>query len=257
MPWPFGPEGSKRSWESIDGMGEPRPNEPTQLRPDLAPRVRNEDSVVAEIVRARGDTLWKVGAMARRMSNDLKDAVVVLHDSSRSALRRFESLPRRKQLMWVAAPYLGAAFLVGLLLALNSAAHGPVAISPISTAIAEPAAPPVTPMPDLQPVTPPAPAVERTPEPPPAPAPEPVLRELPVRAVLYVRPDIRYNAAAHLRARSQVTVYTDFPAPEGWVLAVSEKGTVGYLEAARLEGAPADRRPHRHKKKRVRPRRRK
>jgi hypothetical protein len=232
VPWPFG-EKSDADWSS----------RPVGTLEEMdAPNVRREDSVIAEIARARSDKLWKVGVVARRMSTQIKRSVDVLHDSSRSALRRFESLPRTKQIMWVAAPYLGAAFLVGLLMAFDEKETVEITASPVPMAEAKPQAPEVPEVPEVvtQPVK--------------APEPQGFKKEthqLPVHATLYARPDGELKIA---RVRPQLlTVYPQFPTDEGWVLVVTEKGTVGYVEKARLEGDPEPK----AKKKKIRPRRRK
>jgi hypothetical protein len=229
--WPF-EEKSAPVWPPLD-----------------APNVRREESVIAEIARARNEKLWRVGAVARRMSTQIKRSVDVLHESSRGALRRFESLPRSKQILWVAAPYVGAAFLVGLLMAIDE--KETVAI----TAVPVPAAVEANPSPQPIIAEAAAAAVAEAPAPPTAPAPRsPMVKErhqLPVYATLYARPDDELKVA---RVRPQLlTVYPDFPTEEGWVLVMTEKGTVGYLERARLDGDPEPK----TKKKRVRPRRRK
>lgn len=209
----------------------------------IPPNVRREDSVIAEINAARNEPLWKVGAVARRMSTQIRGAVDVLHDSSRGALRRFESLPRSKQIMWVAAPYVGAAFLVGLLMALDDEESVEISAVPVPAAIAAKPAPKPVQAKVVEAPSLPAPA---------APKVERETHQLPVHATLYARPDSDLKVA---RVKPQLlTVYPDFPTEEGWVLVVTEKGTVGYLEKARLDGDPE---PKKGKKKKVRPRRRK
>src|SRR5688572_29072683 len=246
--WPFG-DTERDPPRSMDAKWAPRPIHmtieemlpPEAIPPEkVKPNVRREESVIAELAQARSGSLHRAAAQ-------IKEAVDVLHDSSRSALRRFESLPREKQIMWVAAPYVGAAFLVGLLLAFDAGGDGPVEITPVTPAIAETLAPPIpTPTPEIARLAPTAPLTTAG----------PIAKEthqLPIRATLYARPDGELKIA---QVRPQLlTIYPDFPAAEGWVLVMTEKGTVGYLEKARLEGEPEP--SKKGKKKKVRPRRRK
>ena len=59
---------------------------------------------------------------------------------------------------------------------------------------------------------------------------------LTLRSALYARPDARSPRTARLRAGHIVTVFPSFPSPTGWVLARSERGTVGFISALHLTG---------------------
>lgn len=213
--------------------------------------LRRNESVLAEVAAERRSTLWRVHVAARRMSTELRAAVDRLQASTKSAVRRFETLPRKRQLMWVLAPYVGALVLILLLWAIGAS----------DADSAEPVPPPgrskVAPTP-VQEARVPAPAPEQAPptvEQPPArkPAPAPAelrteLHQLPVWSRLYTRPDAGYKIAAHLRPGTKVTIYPDFPTEPGWHLAESEKGTIGFIQQARLDGIPAKKKSRRRRR---------
>lgn len=237
--------------------------DPAQLPPSVAERLqpnrdvllRRDESVLADLEAARGGTLHRV------------------RDQSMAALRRFESLPRRKQLLWVMAPYAGALLLIVLLLYLRSPEPTQIPTQPTVVVAANGASPEAAPVePAGQPEKTAQPEATAQPEnavqpedtantaeaaakttpaaaneaaaviqaalakPEPSAAVQTQIHKLPIRASLFVRQDGDYKRAARLRAGAEVIVFTNFPTDEGWVLAQSSKGTIGFLPAANLKG---------------------
>ncbi len=245
--------------------------DPAQLPPSVAERLqpnrdvllRRDESVLADLEAARGGTLHRV------------------RDQSMAALRRFESLPRRKQLLWVMAPYAGALLLIVVLLYLRSPEPTQIPTQPTVVVAANAASPEATPVePEGQSEKAAQPEVTARPEataqpegtarsenaantaaagstpvaaneastaaviqaalakaePEPSAGVQTQIHKLPIRASLFVRQDGDYKRAARLRAGAEVIVFTNFPTDEGWVLAQSSKGTIGFLPAANLKG---------------------
>lgn len=221
-------------------------------------RLRRDESVLAEVIAERRSTLWRAAVAARRMSTRLQITATHLRDSTSGAIRRFETLPRHRQILWVAAPYVVALLLVLVLLffsrspdepaAANQARSAPAQAATESPKIAgektKPADPPVASSDDAQP----APKATADPDPPPL---RSEVRRIPVWSRLYVRPNTGYKIAAHLRPGTEVTLYPDFPTEDGWHLARSEKGTIGFIQQERLDGIRARkqaRRGRRHRR---------
>jgi hypothetical protein len=250
IPWPFETKRAPSlppsgSWQipprpihlTIEDLSAPA-HDSTPLVELTTPRVRGDASVIAELEAARR---WRMGS--------LKSAVERIQSHSMGALRRFEALPRRHQISWVAAPYAGAVLLVALLLLVGR--DEPVPISPEAPGPLEIA---------LVDEPPPAPAEA------PAPAPVDEVRaerhQLTVAAKLHVRPSRRAKVAAELDAGDQITVYPDFSDTAGWALAKTDRGTVGLIEQERLDGLPAEKvekigktgKKAKKKKRRARPR---
>lgn len=89
-------------------------------------RLKRTESVFAEAAKARGP-LWRVQLLARRATGDVVNALTMvghaaatmLGEKSVRAVRQFESMPRKKQILWVAAPYAVVLLLVLLLVQLR------------------------------------------------------------------------------------------------------------------------------------------
>jgi hypothetical protein len=241
---------------------------------EWTPPLRREESVIQEAAALRGGNLQKArsalsGLGARAMSSGLHAATRV-GEVSVLGLRRFEKLPRRAQVAWVVAPYALAA-LVALVLTLRSGepeeapaeatlvsapvpaeAPAPVTAAPVMAAAPVAAAAP-TPVEGAEP----APSPEALAEaaavhaaatakvaaalqvalPTPAPAGEALAGEakvLPRTSALYRRPDGKRAGAVPLSAGTALQVFPSFPAPQGWTLALTGKGTVGYLSLKHL-----------------------
>lgn len=212
---------------------------PTEFgAPDV--EIRNEESVVAEAMHIKSDTMWRVKQYARRASTVMSKQTYAiansLGDQSVAAIRRFESLPRQKQLLWVAAPYFVAAILVVVLLQVRTgepqAATNAIPALPETTEVAD-ATDNATDDVDVPLVAPRKKVADDDIGDPDIGAG--VERTLPRRTRLFSRPEAGPHSAK-LRKGAKVKVFPDFPAPDGFVLAQSAKGTVGFLSVLHLEG---------------------
>jgi len=161
-----------------------------------------------------------------RLRPSLLGAKKVVSQSGLSLVHRFERLPRRYQIAWVALPYAAAfALVVSLYLSRTQpveVASRPSTVPPVTTTPAP--APSAPSMPVEQPA---APAALQT-----------RVVTLTRPSALYIRPDATVIRSARLPEGHVVTVYVDFPCPEGWALGQSEKGTVGYISTLHLDGQP-------------------
>ncbi len=242
---------------ALPGSGRERGPWSTDPRLDIG--LRSPEEVAAEAASLRRGPLRALGAsLARLFGRGL--------ETTFSALVRFESLPRRRQLVWAIAPYVAA---LGLVLILFGLTRGPGEQAPLQIAAAPPSEPeldaragtvvrhriaPARPGESASRVVTIASrggmearsAEELEAEEPadvatPASAAQAMVGEpavLPVRSALFIRPDVQVARAARLPAGAHLTVYPRFPAPGGWVLAQSAKGTIGFLSRRHLAGQP-------------------
>jgi hypothetical protein len=216
-------------------------------------RLRRDQSVIADAVAARNG-LWKMQSLAKRATTDLASALSTIGylagravtNSSVAAIRRFESMPRKRQIMWVSLPYLVVGCLVLLLLQLREVpAQATVIVAAPEAQIETHHAldAPLT----QAPIPAPAPkgsdvlkaalgsATDK-----PIPAPRSITRpesvHVPISSSLRVKPDAGSAKVARLKANARVYVYRDFPTNDGWVLAQRPSGEIGFLIASHLEG---------------------
>src|SRR5262249_31310627 len=130
-----------------------------------AVRLKRNESVIAEAQKARKG-LWRIGFVAKRSATDVASAfstmghaaASIIGERSVNAVRHFESLPRKKQILWVAAPYAVVLFLVLLLIFLKEPSKaGATVIAPKMQAASmqalapQPAAPAPAPATPVQP----------------------------------------------------------------------------------------------------------
>lgn len=107
-------------------------------------RLRRDESVIAQAVLSR-KPLDRVQEVARRASADAAGALSnigaaaaeYVGQGSLQAVKRFQALPRKKQILWVAAPYAIVLLLVLVLIQLRDPARGAPSIVP--TGRSEPA----------------------------------------------------------------------------------------------------------------------
>lgn len=256
---------------------------------DYTPPLRREESVLEEAEALRHRNLFRLRRWGAGLKASLPDGLVRrapdvralarplvdrgvraasrVGDVSLVALRRFEKLPRKKQLLWVAAPYAVALVLVGLLIGSSADEE----VTPLAAEPTEPglvAAPPPAPEPAAEAAEAAAQApADEAPEPSSAPEravlmpaadaaePEPAgltteQVRLPRRTKLFVRADARSRRPIRLRRGTALTVYPDFPTPEGWRLVQTEKGTVGFVSALHLADQPDPRVDRRRRRRR-------
>ena len=258
---------------------------PFQVPPKSGPPVlRRAESVLEEAARVRsvGDRLRTgFGLVGRAVT-------VAVGESGMRIVRHFERLPRWQQVLCVATPYASALGLVAYLLF----GHTPnVEVAPVGAGIVsvetDGRLDRIAPNGDAAPTSssdgPQGPEAQATADPPnPTTATEPSLAAggpsiaeagpkeaapqpfrakvvtLPVSSTLFVRPDPTVGRSARLRAGHVVTVYPDFPSAEGWTLAQSERGTVGYISKKHLTGQrdPAYDAARKARRRRARSRRR-
>lgn len=227
---------------------------------EWTPPLRREESVIQEAAALRGGNLSKVkrslGGLGSALLERGMPLVSRLGEAAVRAIRRFEKLPRRTQIALVAAPYLLAALVALVLSARGGEEEVPteaqlVAATPEVVAPEPPAAP--TTSPDAVAAQAEAQAaahaeeVRQAAEAKVAAALQATLptadeaarmsgeaRVLPRASALYRRPDGKYKGAVPLSAGTPVETFDRFPAPEGWTLALTQKGTVGYLSLLHL-----------------------
>lgn len=248
---------------------------PTEFgEPDV--HLRREESVIADAMVVKNDALFRAREYARRASTVAAERGVrfasTIGEHSVAALRKFEAMPRKKQLVFVAAPYALAAVLVLVLLQVRSSepqaapANRVTPPAPVEAPVEAPvaaaaAAPAPTPAPEEIPLIAPRPtrAAPTT-----APKEEDlgrvnigasIERTLPRRTRLFSRPAPGKHSA-RLRKGAAVTIYPDFPAKDGFVLAQSAKGTIGFLSVLHLDGKPDPKIEKKRRNKRRRARRR-
>ncbi len=221
---------------------------PQAPMPEWTPALRRQESVIEEAAALRSgpsrylkDALRFVRAHA---PSGLTDRLLQLSARCGGAalrvLRRFERLPRRQQLFWVGAPYVAAMVLVVLLLSMRGGEQTATPVVPLTPATPSQAG--LTAAPALAAVVPapaPAPAVARDEAPVAAPTPKPpeavtLLR----RSKLFIRADAKSRRPISLRAGTELSVFEDFPAPEGWRLVQTKKGSVGFVSARHLNDQP-------------------
>lgn len=208
---------------------------------DWAPPLRRPESVIEEAESLRNHRAYQlkkawaqIAALWPQGAPDGTRALVSvarrLGEATLSVLHRFERLPRRMQVLAVAAPYLAAMGLVAYLL--SSRGQEPTAPTvALVVAAPEAAIAPVVPVPAAPPAdAAPVAAVVATP---PQWVNEPAT--LPRASRLFVRADARAKRPIPLRAGTELTVFTSFPAPEGWRLVQTKKGTVGFVSTLHLD----------------------
>jgi hypothetical protein len=66
-----------------------------------------------------------------------------------------------------------------------------------------------------------------------------VRRIMPIRSALFVSPSAKSVRAVQLKPGSEIQIYPEYPAPDGWVLARRPGAEIGFVPAAHLEGKPA------------------
>lgn len=251
------------------------------------PPLRRKVSVLAEAAAERR----RIGPRLRCAARKVFDLLSFATDGIAPLLRKFEALPRRRQFLLVLAPYLGALALLLFWLGGSSAVvryaastgEGGVAgagapAQPVAMGLAATTAGfrPVSPaddaarsavsraaptnagaLPSAQPSgLPRSSTLADRGARPEVDASARVLgraRVLPRASALYSRPTAEAHRAASLRNGHMVTVYEGFPAPEGWILARSEKGTVGFMSTLHLDGE-RDPRIDRHRRRKRRKR---
>ncbi len=257
------PSGRSFGSSARDDLAAPPPRRsergPWPTDPLLELGLRSPEEVAAEAASLRRGPLRELGA---GLSSLIGRGV----EGTLGALLRFESLPRRRQLLWAIAPYVAA---LGLVLVLFGLTRGPGEQAPLQIAPPPPSEPELDARADtvvrhrIAPARPgeSAPRVvtiaskggmeaksaaeleaeEPADAPTPASAAQAMVGEpavLPIRSALFIRPDVEVARAARLPAGARLTVYPRFPAPAGWVLAQSAKGTIGFLSRRHLAGQP-------------------
>lgn len=208
-------------------------------------QLRRDESVIAAAYAARSSPMARAKSFWARTRSSLQDGshslTSVLGETGLSALQRFEQLPRKSQLLLVAAPYVGALILALVLFQLRGKTDGAEALPP-----------PPAPTPASAVVAAIAPvqlsAAPKEPEPaivsPPKVTPlHGVKRVLLDKAILLGRPDLDGPQVVKLRPGTSLATFPEFPAPAGWILVQSEKGTVGFLEQAAFDRSPAPKAP--------------
>ena len=240
------------------------------------PPLRREASVLAEAAAERR----RFGYRIRSLFDQIGRAFPAAAEGVLPVIRRFEALPRRRQILLVLSPYLGALALLLFWFGKSSAVElqpntfesepiaGVVEVTSLdSEATVVPIATSGPPQAIVQTETDgrtrAAPPTVRSassetiePQTPSQPAAEPRLlgrvRTLPRASALFSRPSGTSNRAALLRQGHVLTVFETFPAPDGWVLARSEKGTVGFISTLHLAGKEDPRIEGRKRRKRRR-----
>ncbi len=146
-----------------------------------------------------------------------------LADLGEAAVARFERLPRWQQMLCVAAPYVLTLVVIARLLFPGTTSVD-VTIDSART------------LEGLTPGVGPSDGVSK------ASVAKPTMRTKVValrrRTALYVRPNNKARRATPLGRQQVITIYPDFPSPAGWVLARSEKGTVGFILTRHLAEEP-------------------
>jgi hypothetical protein len=225
-------------------------------------RLKRHESVIAEAAKERKG-LWRVGAIAKRATTEVASAlqnmgyaaVSVLGQRSVNAVRHFEALPRKKQIMWVAAPYAVVLFLVLVLVELKEPSRASATvISPASAAASieetghppAPAPQPATPAAQTQVADKPSGAEEKITPSDALPLVLPgdknsrisrsVWKTVPIASSLRVKPDPNALKVSRLKAGARAIIYPDFPTREGWVLAQRPGGEIGFMVASHIDG---------------------
>lgn len=275
------------------------------IQNEMPPSLRREASVLAEAAAERR----RSGHVLRSVLKKGFMAFPTAADSMLPVVRRFEALPRRRQILLVLSPYLGALTLLLFWFGRSSAVElesanpmsgieatplsGIVEVTsyrppahvhqgednhaafldtaspgsgdatdyvalPLGTEglarsadpdeIQEPRSGPPTRASDLDPAKSHSGATGD----PSAPQIQGVVRVLPRASAIFSRPSGGSNRAALLRKGHVLTVFERFPAPDGWILARSEKGTVGFVSTFHLQGESDPRVEGRKRKRRRR-----
>lgn len=251
------------------------PGTATQAR-NLMDSLRRDDSVIAEAMSLRRGPVHQVARVLQTIgkrthllvTEDLPaKARLLTHPGRRARLRaqwmgKYDGLPRATRRMIVALPY-GIALAVGLA-AVAIALRDPQ--PPIDLAVAPVIAADTLQPAEVAPAKVDAPAehtldlaaapaaVVATEIAPPTSSSDArtiasTTHTLPIISFLRAKPDVKSRRIATLKPGTEVTVYPDFPAPDGWLLATQPEGTVGYMVALNLEGK-RDQRFMKAKKKR-------
>lgn len=221
---------------------------PKAPMPEWTPALRRQESVIEEAAALRSgpsrylkDALRFVRAHAPKgLTEQLLQLSARCGGAALRILHRFERLPRRQQLFWVGAPYVAAMVLVVLLLSMRSGDEAATQVALTTPPAASQAS--LNPVPVVQAVLPPpapakpiaeaeAPVLAPTPKPPEA-------VTLPRRTKLFIRADAKARRPISLRAGTELSVFEDFPAPEGWRLVQTKKGSVGFVSARHLDDQP-------------------
>ncbi len=253
---------ASRAFGTNPPAGAPEGPAPHPEIEDWTPPLRRQESVIEEAEDLRHHHRAKLRNLSNRVraltqtgGPQISRAGVSfasrIGETAFAALRRFEKLPRSRQLLWVAAPYCGAIVLAFALFAARSANETP--IQPTSDTVELETQAPATPKAPVAAIAPKA-EVPIEPETQ-APAPVDVVPEVAVAAAseapaaqssepitlsrkskLFVRADAKSKRPIGLRKGTQVTVFADFPAPEGWRLVQTKKGSVGFVSTLHLEG---------------------
>jgi hypothetical protein len=223
-------------------------------------RARRSESVIAEAEAMRGGVGKKISVLSRRASTSFRDAMAggfevasYLGEGSIRAVRKFESMPRRRQILWVATPYAVVILLVLLLVHLrspdNTVASSTVQMKRPLTETDAQIAPPVQRM---------QAAAQVTPEPQPIPVPDPapvLVKEEPkrievtakisgtwqeVQALTFLRSRAEAKGAkvSRLDRGQKVVIYHEMPAKDGWLVAQKPGAELGFLKASALEPRP-------------------
>lgn len=203
-------------------------------------QLRRDESVIAAAYAARSSPMARAKSFWARTRSSLQDGsqslTSVLGETGLSALQRFEQLPRKSQLLLVAAPYAGALILALVLFQLRGKAEAtealPTPAAPVPAAVVAT----VAPVSLNTKVAEPEPAIVSPPKVTPM---HGVKRVLLDKAILLGRPDTEGPQVVKLRPGTSLSTYPEFPAPAGWILVQSEKGTVGFLEQAAFDRSPA------------------
>lgn len=269
------PAADRRQSFSGRAFGPNAPDEPLPAPSRIQPiaedsvNLMREESVMALAEAARAGRGARFVARARDWGDSIvqapRIASAVVAGASRSAWRRFLRMPLKNQLMVAAAPYLGIAVVVGGFLLLRAEPEAAtVPIAPIATQTEPTPKTVAAPVVPVAPIVPAAAPVAPAPAAPVAPAPAAPVAAAPVvaaesvapatktvekpvglqaeahtlaaRTTLWVRPEAGADKATVLRPGSVVALYRAFPAPEGWVLVQSQKGSVGFVSEAVLSG---------------------
>lgn len=230
---------------------------------DIAERhfkLRRQESVIAEAHAARAGVGGRVQGIARNASVAVKDVIAggfevasYLGEGSLRAVRRFEAMPRRRQILWVATPYAVVIVLVLLLLHLRSpekanakmiapqqaAAAAAVIEEPVRVPqpAPDPVSAPVRKAADAQPapVVVAEKAVEKAAEPE-APAKiSGTWQEVQALTFLRSLPNPKGAKVTKLAAKSKVIIYREMPSKEGWLVAQKPGAELGYVKATALE----------------------
>lgn len=214
-------------------------------------KLRRSESVIAEAEAMRGGVAKKMQVLSRRASTSFRDAIAggfeavsYLGEGSIRAVRKFESMPRRRQIMWVATPYAVVILLVLLLVHLRSpgqpTSSQPVQIKRPITETDRQIAEPQLPAEAAQPLPVPDPVPVRVPVLPKEIVAEPVKisgvwQEVHALTFLRTRAEAKGTKVARLERGQKVVVYQEMPSKDGWLVAQKPGAEIGFLKASVLQ----------------------